>query len=505
MRNRRKNSPGDSRDTTMKTPQEKDKLVEPDEKMASIDFTELPEDVKTAAGNAGWKKLMEVQSLAIPYLLAGRELMVQSRTGSGKTGAFLLPLVRLIEGNKKACQVLILTPTRELALQIQSEAVKIFKDTEIETAAVYGGVGYGIQLNAFREGVQLVVGTPGRILDHLMRGSLSLKHLTHLMFDEADRLLSMGFYPDMKRVQSYLPKHPVKGYMFSATFPPRVISLAGQFLTRPDVLSLSRDRVHVTEVQHEYCVVRGLDKDRVLIRLLEIENPDSALIFCNTRAQVEYVSTVLRNFGYEAEGLSSDVSQNTREKIVGRIKAGNLHLVVATDVASRGLDIPDLSHVFLYEAPQDAEDYIHRAGRTGRAGASGTAITLVGLIEQMALKRIAKRYSIEMIRRDAPDEKEVREVVSLRLTNLLEAKYRGMDELQKERLNRFIPLAESLAQKKEFNITAMLLDEMYHQALHAPVYPVQDEPSQQQKTERRRSRPHRRSGREQGGKDKKQR
>ena len=465
--------------------------------LPEIAFNDLPETITAAAKKAGWKKLMPVQARAIPYAQKNIDHMVQSRTGSGKTGAFLLPLAEKLDASRNECQALILVPTRELAKQVSSEAEMLFGESGIRTIAVYGGVGYGAQLKAFEEGAQVVVGTPGRLLDHLMRGALKLQGLRALIFDEADRLLSMGFYPDMKRVESFLPGGRINVNMFSATFPPRVISLAEQFMHEPAVLSLSEDHVHVTEIEHEFCIIRGMNKDRTLVRLVEVENPDSAIIFCNTRSQVDYVSELLRNFGYNAAGLSSDLSQNAREKIVKQIKDGKLRLVVATDVASRGLDIPNLSHVFLYEVPEDPEDYIHRAGRTGRAGASGSAISLVGLIEQLALKRIAKRYGIDMQKKEAPSEEDVRTIVSERLTIMLESRYRGMDGMQKERMQRFLPLAEALAKSGEHHLTAILLDEMYHNALHAaPDLPPPTERKKESHSKSRssRSRRPRRSG-----------
>ena len=236
---------------------------------------------------------------------------------------------------------------------------------------------------AFRQGAHLVVGTPGRILDHLLKRNLSLKHLQMLVFDEADRMLSMGFYPDMKAVQRYLPSRRIQGCMFSATFPARVMRLAGEFLHEPEFLSLSRDHVHVTDVEHVYYVVPRMDKDRSLVRIIEVENPASALIFCNTKARVHYVTAVLQRFGYDADELSSDLSQKAREKIMARVRKGKLRFLVATDVAARGIDLPDLSHVIIYEPPDDPELYIHRAGRTGRAGGGGVAISLVDVMEQM--------------------------------------------------------------------------------------------------------------------------
>jgi ATP-dependent RNA helicase DeaD len=447
---------------------------------------------------------MPVQSRAIPPLLAGRDLMVQSRTGSGKTGAFLLPILDRIDPQQSTCQALVLAPTRELARQVAEEAKLLGGATgkrglqEMRVAVVYGGVAYGPQIEAFRRGAHLVVGTPGRILDHLIKRNLSLKHLKLLVFDEADRMLSMGFYPDMKAIQDHLPSRRIQGCMFSATFPAHVQRLAGEFLHEPEFLSLSRDHIHVTDVEHVYYVVPRMDKDRSLVRIIEVENPPSALVFCNTRARVHYVTAVLQRFGYDADELSSDLSQKEREKIMARMRKGALRFLVATDVASRGIDLPDLSHVVIYEPPEDPELYIHRAGRTGRAGAGGVAITLVDVMEQMTLDRIAKRYAIEMQEWPLPGSEDVEAIVSERVTALLEARLRDRDRLQSERMQRFEPLIHDLSQSEEgLALLTMLLDDYYQQTLHAPPPqpPTAQPPSQSQgkRQSRRRSGRRRRS------------
>jgi ATP-dependent RNA helicase DeaD len=443
-------------------------LVEPEDSLPELALEELPEPLQKAAARAGWPQLTPVQSKAIPYLLAGRDLMVQSRTGSGKTGAFVLPILERIDTEDLRCQALVLVPTRELARQVVAHAETLFGTDRLQPVAVYGGVDYGPQIEAFRRGAPLVVGTPGRILDHLLKGALSLEGLKILVFDEADRMLSMGFYPDMKRLQEFLPSHHVNGQMFSATYPSRVLRLAGQFLDTPEFLSLSQDHVHVAATEHVFYDVPAMKKDRNLVRIIEIENPTSALIFCNTKANVHYVSVVLRRFGYDADELSSDLSQNAREKVLGRVRRGKLRFLVATDVAARGIDISELSHVIQYEPPEDPEAYIHRVGRTGRAGATGVAITLVSGIERIELNHIAKRFGIDMDERTPPTPEEVEEIVTERVTTLLEAKLRERDRLQKERMQRFMPLARELGQTEdEVAIVAMLLDDYYQESLHA--------------------------------------
>jgi ATP-dependent RNA helicase DeaD len=288
----------------------------------------------------------------------------------------------------------------------------------------------------------------------------------------------------MKAIQRHLPSGRIHTCMFSATFPTHVMRLANDFLREPEFLSLSRDHVHVTNVDHVFYVVPRMDKDRSLVRIIEVENPPSALIFCNTKARVRYVTAVLQRFGYDADELSSDLSQRAREKIMARVRKGALRFLVATDVAARGIDLPDLSHVIIYEPPDNSELYIHRAGRTGRAGGSGVAISLVDVIEQMTLERIAKRYGIEMDEWPLPSDEDVEAIVAQRVTALLEARLRDRDRLKSERMQRFGPLIHDLSESEEgLALLTMLLDDYYQQTLHAP--PPQPPTQQASKSNRR--------------------
>jgi len=459
-----------------------------------LSLEKLPAPLRMACANAGWTRLMPVQAYALPYLLAGRDLMVQSRTGSGKTGAYLLPLLDRIDADRRAVQALVLVPTRELALQVEREANTLAAGASLSAVAVYGGVGYGRQLDALRQGVQLVVGTPGRVLDHLLRRSMTLDALRALVLDEADRMLSIGFYPDMKEVQRYLPKRRVLAGFFSATYPPHVLKLADEFLREPAMLSLSHTQVHVAESEHILCECRPMDKDRALARLLETENPASAIIFCNTKANVHYVTAVLQGFGYDADELCADLPQSRRESVLAKIREGHLRYLVATDVAARGIDIPELSHVILYEPPEDRESYIHRAGRTGRAGAAGTVISLVDVMQKLELRRIAQFYKIPLVERPVPDDEAVAQVVGARLTALLESRLRGRTGLEKERLARFASLVHALAEDEEQSrLLALLLDACYQDSLHAPPPGAQGTPRQAAPTDKpaRKRRPRR--------------
>ncbi len=445
-------------------------INEPQDTIPDITIEQLPARLREAAARAGWATLMPVQARAIPYLIAGRNMMIQARTGSGKTGAFLLPMLERLDASRNECQALILVPTRELARQVWQDAQTLFGQVGLRSVAVYGGVGYGAQIEALKAGAHIVIGTPGRVLDHLLKRTFSLEKLKILVFDEADRMLSMGFYPDMRQMRRYLPNRALHTCMFSATFPLSVMRAAHEFIREPEFINLSSDHVHVSEVEHVYYIVPGMDKDRSLVRLIEVENPTSAIIFCNTKVRVHYVAVVLQRFGYDADELSADLAQKQRERVLERVRKGTLRFLVATDVAARGLDIPELSHVIQYEPPDDIENYIHRAGRTGRAGASGTAISLVNSGERFALERIAKAYEIEMQERPIPSDEDVAAIVAERLTALLEARLRERDKLQTERSYRFEALARALAEAEdELPIITMLLDDTYQQMQHAAV------------------------------------
>lgn len=448
--------------------------------LPELSFDELPEELKQACERAGWNDIMPVQKKAMPYVMQGRDIMVQARTGSGKTGAFVLPLLDKLNADSKDCQALVLVPTRELAKQVAGEAEMLAGDRGINVVSVYGGVGYKSQLDAFANGAQLVVGTPGRVLDHLKNGALNFDKLKVLIFDEADRMLSIGFYPDMKRIQAFLPKRLFGAFMFSATYPPVVLRLADQFLQDPDFLSLSGDQVNVAEIENIFCEVPAMGKERYLLRLIETENPTSAIVFCNTKRNVEFVAAVIKQFGFDAEPLTADLSQNKREQVLNRIRSGQLRILVATDVAARGIDIPELSHVFMFEPPEDPESYIHRAGRTGRAGASGTVITLVDLVQKAELKRIAAKFKINLIEREAPEDEDVASIIEERMVALLEKKRRDLTYFQGERISRFLDMAKRFGEEEDtLVLLAMLMDEFYQGSLHTPPeLPEDDKKSQ---------------------------
>ncbi len=455
---------------------------EPESSLPSLTLDQLPDTLQRAVRHLGWPSLMPVQAKAIPYALEGRDLIVQSRTGSGKTGAFLLPLLTQLDPQAREAQALVLAPTRELAKQIHDtfEAINAAQDKneKFRSVLIYGGVGYKGQINAIENGAQVVIGTPGRILDHLERRTLTLDTLRVLILDEADEMLSMGFYPAMKQLRRYLP-HERLSYMFSATMPYKVQMLGDQFLRDAGFLRIGDTNVETME--HEFLVVDPKEKNRVLLRLIELQNPDTAIIFANTRRQVDFLYKMLRNYGFDVEAISGDLRQREREKIMQRMRDGSLRLLVATDVAARGIDVSAISHIFQYDVPQDPEYYVHRAGRTARAGKSGQVITLASLLDQHGLNSLARRYGIELTKVPTPTKEEVETRVIERVTELLENRLRSADDLTLDRLPHYLSVVTHLIEADQLDGLALLVDEYYHQSLHRQVdAPNPDEPEAQE-------------------------
>jgi ATP-dependent RNA helicase DeaD len=437
------------------------RIIEPQPPLPDLKLEDLAAPLQDVIRKNGWSDLMLVQKKASPYILNAQDIIVQSKTGSGKTGAFLLPLLQVIEKTHNKPQVLIMTPTRELALQVYEEVAKFGEPLGITSVAVYGGVGYGPQLDAFKRGVHIVVGTPGRLLDHIMQGNLSLKSIRDLVLDEADEMLSMGFYPDMKRIHALLPKDRCT-YLFSATMPVNVKRLAQEFMRGPKFLSLCPTDISVSNMEHVYYVVDPQDKDKTLLRLIEQENPESAIIFCNTRRDTSYIHEYLRARGLKVGLISGEVNQKQRQKVMKELKTNSIRFLVATDVAARGIDIQGLSHVFMYDHPDDPEVYVHRSGRTARAGASGQAISVVGLVEEIALKNTASKFDIPFVKKTLKTEKELEDIVRERTTVYLEQEFRQLRQSDQNGARRMVPLLEALISSEEEKMAlGMILHKFY--------------------------------------------
>lgn len=455
-------------DDVLTPSQEIDKHVffEPENPLPEFSFDDLPDNLRNIVQKLGWKVPTPVQAKAIPYLFAHRDLTVQARTGSGKTAAYLLPIIDRIELDDKWCQALILVPTRELARQVSAVLKELTQDSGILTATLYGGVGYGEQNKALKAGAQIVVGTPGRVIDHVYKGTFSVQRVQALILDEADEMLSMGFYPAMKRLKKQLPEDR-DTFLFSATIPYHVDRLAAEFMSGHDRLSLSKGNESVTSLEHRYYLVPALQKEKMLIRLIEMENPTSSIIFCNTKRSVEYLVQVLKNHGYPAQHITGDLTQRKRDKAMDRLREGGLRFLVATDVVARGIDISDLSHVFMYDIPEHTEVYIHRSGRTARAGNTGIAITLCEKFEEPKLLAISRQYKFPLEIREIPSEEEVSNRVAERLIVHLEETVSEASIADRDRLHKYIPIVNALTANEDSKILlGYLLDKAYFDHLH---------------------------------------
>ena len=412
-------------------------------------FAALDDSIKQGVRDLGWTTPTPVQEKTLPLMRSGSDMIVQAHTGSGKTGAFGIPIAEALDPELAFCQAIVLVPTRELAIQVAEEVAQIGRHKGIRTVPIYGGVGYQQQIDGIEAGAHLVVGTPGRILDHLGSGRLDLSGVKILIFDEADEMLSLGFWPDMREIQKYLPKKK-QACLFSATIPERVASLARVFLDDPAYVSPEEGQLAPQQIEHFFIVTTARDKDANLIKILEYEDPESAIIFCNTKSDVRSVTMYLQRRGCDADQISGDLTQAARELAMGAIKAGKLRFLVATDVAARGIDISDLSHVIGYSAPDSPEVYVHRTGRTGRAGKAGMAISLVSGLDIGNFRYLQKINKIEIRERKVPTVAEIRERHRDRLMVKIEQEMRALPEsLRKFYSDRFVPVVEEMASTKE--------------------------------------------------------
>jgi ATP-dependent RNA helicase DeaD len=380
----------------------------PVEKKTSFADLGLRPEVLQALADMGFVEPMEVQSVTLPLVRAGRDIMVQSRTGSGKTAAFGIPFADgMVDPKQKSVQAIVLLPTRELALQVAAEIARISTQSGLSIVPVYGGAPMGRQIEQLRAGGQIVCGTPGRILDHLRRGTLHLDKVKCAVLDECDEMLSMGFQEDIEAILERTPQER-QTMLFSATLPEGIQRLARRYMRQPEMVTLSADFVGVHEIHHIYYSIPGGQREAELSRVLAFENPERALIFCNTREETGRVAEFLRRQGLDAEAISSDLSQSERETVMARMRAGNIRFLVATDVAARGIDIENLPCVINYTFPESPEAYIHRTGRTGRAGRSGHAVSLIGPTEVGSFYYLKLLYKIRPEERALPSEAELR-------------------------------------------------------------------------------------------------
>ncbi|MEE8234246.1 MAG: DEAD/DEAH box helicase, partial [Gammaproteobacteria bacterium] len=365
----------------------------------SFDDLNLSASLMKALNDVGYESPSPIQAKTIPLVMAGKDLVGQAQTGTGKTAAFALPLLSRINLKKKLPQVLVLAPTRELAIQVAEAFQTYAKHIKgFHVLPIYGGQDYGTQLRPLKRGVHVVVGTPGRVMDHMRRGTLKLDALDCLVLDEADEMLRMGFIDDVEWILEQIPEKR-QIVLFSATMPTQIRKIAKKYLQDPEQVTIKNKTATVETTHQRYWMVSGAHKLDALTRILEAENHDAVLIFVRTRISTVELAEKLQARGYAAIALNGDLQQKQRERTLAQLKSGKLDILVATDVAARGLDVDRISHVINYDIPNETEAYIHRIGRTGRAGRTGEAILFVTPREKHWLHRIerATRQKIEMM------------------------------------------------------------------------------------------------------------
>jgi ATP-dependent RNA helicase DeaD len=415
--------------------------------MQKKQFSDLglsPESLKAIA-KIGFEEASPIQSATIPKLLAGVDVVGLSQTGSGKTAAFAIPAIELVDASLRVPQVLILCPTRELAMQVAEEVAKLalFK-RGVRELPIYGGSAYDRQLRGLREGAQIIIGTPGRLMDHLERGSLRLDGIRMVILDEADRMLDMGFRDDIEAILKQAPAERQTAF-FSATLPPPIQQLIRRYARTPVNVRIESQQMTVPAIEQIYYEVDRRSKLEVLCRLIDLQDIKYALIFCGTKMMVDELADHLAARGYSCDKLHGGISQTTRERVMAKFRKRGVEFLVATDVAARGLDVDDIEVVFNYDLPQDAEDYVHRIGRTGRAGRSGRAITFVAGREIYKMQQI-ERFTKARVRRE---------------------KVPSAEQVEAKRTNQFFETLRETLDKGEYQHHDEIIDQLLEQGYSA--------------------------------------
>lgn len=411
--------------------------------MQTLPFTELglSEPIMRAIADIGYEEATPIQTLAIPLIMSGRDVIGQSQTGTGKTAAFSIPAIENIMKNRgKGTQVLILCPTRELAVQACDEIHKFTRYVEgIRAAAIYGGQPIERQFKQLKNGAQIVVGTPGRVMDHMRRHTLSLANLKMIILDEADEMLSMGFREDIETILEDVPEKR-QTVLFSATMSREIMSITETYQTDPEIVKVTPKELTVKEIDQYYYDIPHSHKVEALSRLMDVYHPELAMVFCNTKKQVDELVSAMQIRGYVAEGLHGDMKQAARDHVMNTFRKGSVDLLIATDVAARGIDISGVGAVFNYDIPQDMEYYVHRIGRTGRAGKSGLAFTFVtGPREMGELRAIMKYTRSDIKKMTVPSSTDVTESRIKRFSDKVRA------AVQNDNLSQYIDMVQELA------------------------------------------------------------
>ena len=409
--------------------------------MEKVKFEELPlsEEVQRAITEVGYEEASPIQAAAIPVLLEGRDVIGQAQTGTGKTAAFAIPAIEKVDTDSREVQALVLCPTRELAVQVSGEIQKLGKYKRgLAVVPIYGGSSYDRQFRALERGVQIVIGTPGRVMDHLERGTLKLDNCRMIILDEADEMLDMGFRDDIETVLKQMPEER-QTVFFSATMSKPIMDLTKRYQKEPQIVKVNHQEMTVTNIEQSYYEVRGPQKKDVLTRLIDMYNIKSGIVFANTKRMVDDIVGDLQAKGYFAEGLHGDMSQQQRQNTLDKFRKGTLEILVATDVAARGIDVENVEVVVNYDLPADEEYYVHRIGRTGRAGKSGRAVTFVSGRDIYKLRDIMRFTKATIKQERVPSFEDVSEVkTTLMLASIKEVIEKGNLEKYVGRVQRLI-------------------------------------------------------------------
>lgn len=458
----------------------------------SFDEFELSDSTLKALKKKGFDNPTPIQALTIPALLSGsKDIVGQAQTGTGKTAAFALPLIEKLKDQTRDVQALILTPTRELAIQVAAEIDSLKGDKKLDVLAVYGGQAITIQLNRLKRSVHIVVGTPGRVMDHIERGTLRLNKVTHVVLDEADEMLNRGFLADMEEILKHTPKAK-QTLLFSATMSPEILKVAKKYMGPYEILKVAETQVSCKMIEQTYYQTTQRERFSALCRVIDSENPFYGLIFCRTKMDTERVAKKLCERGYAADALNGNMSQSAREKILDKFKNKFITILVATDVAARGIDIKEVSHVVNYALPTEPESYVHRIGRTGRAGAKGKALSFVCPSDKGKLRMIERKINAKIKEGKLPTAEDV-------VANKKEAIITQIQKsLEKNPQKYYLTIAQELLEtSKPDDLVALLLKQAYKNQLDQERYSSTDSI---ETTPERRERSSSRSGRSGGGK-----
>ena len=441
------------------------KETETTTEITSFSDFNLSEEVINGIKKKGFEEPTDIQKLTIPIMLKNdRNIIAQAQTGTGKTAAFGLPLINMIDCSSKSVQALILAPTRELAIQVAEEINSLKGKKKLVIVPIYGGQSIDQQLRRLKKGAHIIVGTPGRIIDHLNRKTLKIQNIDHLVLDEADEMLNMGFIDDMEEIMKHTNEDK-KTLLFSATMPQKIKSLAKRYMTGYELLAVKNKQLTTSLTEQIYFEVKLSDKFEALSRIVDFEEEFYGLIFCRTKNDVDTVTQQLTDRGYDVEAIHGDISQNQREKTLDRFKRKKINILVATDVAARGIDVNNLTHVINYSLPQDPESYVHRIGRTGRSGNQGTAITFITPREYRQLMFIQRAAKADIKKSTVPKVQDIIKAKTKRINNDLIAIRE--EEIDKKYLNWAQDLLKDNDAEK---VLASLLTYSFEEKLNADAY-----------------------------------